>query len=108
MEHKESHNLIKVEFTVDQFADIIIQLDYLRKSSKEYGSDASVERYSDYIEPFKKALNYTLTEDTRLFSMYECKALSFANSFINDPDSVKRLDKVLSHFFSANDTEENK
>lgn len=91
MEHETSQNLIKVELTVKQLTSILINFDYLNKLAKERGKSLIAIKYSNDIEPFKKALNYTLAEDPRQFSAEECDLLYWANKFVNDPDAVKRL-----------------
>lgn len=65
-------------------------------------------KYSNDIEPFKKALNYTLAEDPRQFSAEECDRLYWANKFVNDPDAAKKIDEFFFSCVSANDTEEYK
>lgn len=62
MEHETSQNLIKVELTVKQLTSILINFDYLNKLVKERGKSLIAIKYSNDIEPFKKALNYTLAE----------------------------------------------
>lgn len=59
MEHETSQNLIKVELTVKQLTSILINFDYLNKLAKERGKSLIAIKYSNDIEPFKKALNYT-------------------------------------------------
>lgn len=71
MEHETSQNLIKVELTVKQLTSILINFDYLNKLAKERGKSQIAVKYSNDIEPFKKALNYTLAEDPRQFSAEE-------------------------------------
>ena len=105
MEHETSQNLIKVELTVKQLTSILINFDYLNKLAKERGKSLIAIKYSNDIEPFKKALNYTLAEDPRQFSAEECDLLYWANKFVNDPDAVKKIDEFFSYFNSANDTE---
>jgi len=108
MEHETSQNLIKVELTVKQLTSILINFDYLNKLAKEHGKSLIAIKYSNDLEPFKKALNYTLAEDPRQFSAEECDLLYWANKFVNDPDAAKKIDEFFSYFNSANDTEENK
>lgn len=105
MEHETSQNLIKVELTVKQLTSILINFDYLDKLAKERGKSLIAIKYSNDIEPFKKALNYTLAEDPRQFSAEECDLLYWANKFVNDPDAAKKIDEFFSYFNSANDTE---
>lgn len=88
MEHETSQNLIKVELTVKQLTSILINFDYLNKLAKERGKSLIAIKYSNDIEPFKKALNYTLAEDPRQFSAEECDLLYWANKFVNDPDVI--------------------
>lgn len=90
MEHETSQNLIKVELTVKQLTSILINFDYLNKLAKERGKSLIAIKYSNDIEPFKKALNYTLAEDPRQFSAEECDLLYWANKFVNDPDAAKK------------------
>lgn len=108
MEHEISQNLIKVELTVKQLTSILINFDYLNKLVKERGKSLIAIKYSNDIEPFKKALNYTLAEDPRQFSAEECDLLYWANKFVNDPDAAKKIDEFFSCFTSANDTEPDK
>ena len=75
MEHETSQNLIKVELTVKQLTSILINFDYLNKLAKERGKSLIAIKYSNDIEPFKKALNYTLAEAPRQFSAEECDLL---------------------------------
>lgn len=105
MKHETSQNLIKVELTVKQLTSILINFDYLNKLAKERGKSLIAIKYSNDIEPFKKALNYTLAEDPRQFSAEECDLLYWANKFVNDPDAAKKIDEFFSYFNSANDTE---
>lgn len=55
MEHETSQNLIKVELTVKQLTSILINFDYLNKLAKECGKSLIAIKYSNDIEPFKKA-----------------------------------------------------
>lgn len=82
MEHETSQNLIKVKLTVKQLTSILINFDYLNKLAKERGKSLIAIKYSNDIEPFKKALNYTLAEDPRQFSAEECDLLYWANKFV--------------------------